>query len=435
MYYDSQYKLNKEQRDAVGILSIGTFLEYFDLALYVHMSVLLNDLFFPDTDPEVKVLLSAATFCTAYVFRPFGALFFGWIGDTVGRKQTVYFTTILMSLSCVTMAVLPTYKDIGIKASWGMMACRTLQGLSSMGEVVGALIYIVEFIKLPARYFAVAAIPMFCTLGGLTALGVASLILTLGASWRYAFGFGALIAIVGVVARSKLRETPEFVDARKMLTKEAEKKLGILKKKPTKKSTFALFCLECLSPLCFYFVYIYCGDVLRFKFGYTALQVIQHNFFIAVIVILGDLAKMWLCKYFHPLVILRFTLIKTAIGFLFAPFWIEYSASPFYMGLLQASIAFMYADVKFASAAIYTNFPVFHRFRSAALQYALSRAFMYVGTSFGIIFVLKYAGSYGLLVALMTIMYAAWWGLQHFLELEKDKLIIQCEQKESLVAA
>src|SRR3954471_19812504 len=84
--------LNREQKEAVGLLSIGTFLEYFDLMLYVHMAVILNELFFPKTDPAIATLISSAAFCTTYFFRPIGALIFGWIGDNIGRKVTVLMT-------------------------------------------------------------------------------------------------------------------------------------------------------------------------------------------------------------------------------------------------------------------------------------------------------------------------------------------------------
>ena len=93
--------LTKQQKEAIGLLQIGTFLEYFDLMLYVHMAVLLNDMFFPKTDPHTAALLAAFAFCSTYVLRPFGALIFGYIGDTIGRKTTVIITTFLMSISCV----------------------------------------------------------------------------------------------------------------------------------------------------------------------------------------------------------------------------------------------------------------------------------------------------------------------------------------------
>ena len=133
--------LNREQKEAVGLLQIGTFLEYFDLMLYVHMAVLLNELFFPKTDPHTTSLVVAFAFCSTWVFRPFGALIFGYIGDNIGRKTTVIITTMMMSVSCVVMATLPTYAQIGITATLVMTVCRIVQGLSSMGECIGCLLY------------------------------------------------------------------------------------------------------------------------------------------------------------------------------------------------------------------------------------------------------------------------------------------------------
>ncbi|MBP7007106.1 MAG: MFS transporter, partial [Candidatus Pacebacteria bacterium] len=86
--------------------------------LYVHMAVLLNELFFPKTDPDTASILSAFAFCSTFVFRPFGALIFGWLGDNISRKATVVITTALMAFSCILMANLPTYSQIGIAASW-----------------------------------------------------------------------------------------------------------------------------------------------------------------------------------------------------------------------------------------------------------------------------------------------------------------------------
>src|SRR3984957_5158751 len=100
---EASMTLSREQKEAVGLLQIGTFLEYFDLMLYVHMAVLLNELFFPKADPHTAALLSAFAFCSTYVMRPFGALLFGYIGDHIGRKTTVVITTLMMSVSCIIM--------------------------------------------------------------------------------------------------------------------------------------------------------------------------------------------------------------------------------------------------------------------------------------------------------------------------------------------
>jgi len=212
-----QKSLTREQKEAVGLLSIGTFLEYFDLMLYVHMAVLLNELFFPKTDPFTASLLSAFAFCSTFVFRPFGALLLGYIGDHIGRKVTIIISTSMMALSCVIMANLPTYAQIGITASWIVTICRILQGLSSLGEVIGAEIYLVESIKPPILYPMVCIIIIFSTLGGFAALGIATLSTSVNFNWRMAFWFGAGVALIGIVARTTLRESRDFVDVQNNL--------------------------------------------------------------------------------------------------------------------------------------------------------------------------------------------------------------------------
>ena len=212
--------LDKDQKQSIFILSIGTFLEYFDLMLYVHMAVILNELFFPKTDPAIATLISSAAFCTTYFFRPSGALIFGWIGDNIGRKVTVLMTILLMSLSCLLMANLPTYAQIGISASWILIICRIIQGMTSMGEIIGAELYLMETIKPPIQYSAVALIEACFALGGMAALGVAAFFITFGLNWRFAFWLGAVLALVGSFARTNLRETPEFIDGRRKIRRD-----------------------------------------------------------------------------------------------------------------------------------------------------------------------------------------------------------------------
>jgi MFS family permease len=90
-----------------------------------------------------------------FVLRPVGALIFGRIGDKIGRQPIVIITTFIMSIACIIIATLPTYEQIGISAAWLVTVCRMLQGMSSMGEIVGAEIYLTEFVNPPMQYPAV----------------------------------------------------------------------------------------------------------------------------------------------------------------------------------------------------------------------------------------------------------------------------------------
>ncbi len=262
-YQQEQRSLTKEQKEAIGILSVGTFLEYFDLMLYVHMVAFLNELFFEPTDFHTASLRENFTFCITFVFRPIGALIFGWLGDNIGRKSTVIITTFLMGASCFVIANLPTYAQIGITAAWIITICRVIQGMASIGEMIGAELYLTETIKPPVQYASVELMWVFGTLGGIGALGVAALVTSHDFNWRLAFWVGAAVALIGSVARDKLRETPEFVDAKrrvKRVFKRINTDPSILKNNPlwqakvNKKTLIAFFLLQCATPVCFYFM-------------------------------------------------------------------------------------------------------------------------------------------------------------------------------------
>ncbi|MCC8467881.1 MAG: MFS transporter [Rickettsia endosymbiont of Eriopis connexa] len=123
----------------------------------------------------------------------------------------------------------------------------------------------------------VALATVFATVGTFAALGglCATIVTSYGFNWRYAFGIGAIIAVVGTLARTALRETPEFANAKLKLLKTFEKanrdikvleNNPIWKEKINNKTAIALFIMDCAWPICFYFAYIYCGDILVTKF-------------------------------------------------------------------------------------------------------------------------------------------------------------------------
>ena len=215
--------MTRQQKEAVAILSAGTFLEYFDLFLYVHMATLLNDLFFPQTNPTTAQLLAATAFCLTFVIRPIGGLFIGWIGDKWGRKFTITLTTFLMATACLIMVFTPEYKEKGIIATAMVMLARALQGISSLGEMMGAQLYMTEILKTPYRCVASGIVVFGGQVGILFALITASIVFFMGFNWRYAFVFGAFVAVIGVFARLRLRETPEFTNHKLRIAKKSKR--------------------------------------------------------------------------------------------------------------------------------------------------------------------------------------------------------------------
>ena len=423
-----QRSLTKEQKEAVGILSIGTFFEQFDIMLYIHMAVLLNELFFPQKDQNVASLLSAFTFCSTFIFIPIGALIFGWVGDNIGRKSTVVLTTLLTALSCLTIAFLPTYAEIGIKASIIMIGCRILQSMASMGEVIGALVYITEFTKPPIRYYAVALIPVLGYSGGLAALGVASLIVYAEVNWRGIFVFGALIALVGIAIRTKLSETKDFANATKRLQIQynvSPDEEDLFYDASYKKTSFAMFCTQCAWPLCFYFVFIYCSQMLKSQFEYSVLDIIKHNFVISIFPVVSCFIRAKLSKRFHPLILFKYSLIISFFFFIIIAFYLDSSPTPLGIGIFQSLLLMFTPNGYSESSVIFPHFPVFKRFQSACLSYAFSRAFMYIATSFGLILIIKLIGiSWGLIFATSCVSAIGAYGCFYFLRLEQKNIMI-----------
>lgn len=427
-YMETLSSLSREKKEAIGLLSIGTFLEYFDLLLYVHMAVLLNELFFPKTDPHTAALLSAFAFCSSYILRPLGALIFGYLGDNIGRKSTVIITTTMMSLSCFTMANLPTYEQIGITAAYIVTICRIVQGMATMGEVIGADLYITEITKPPIQYPAVTLIAVFGVLGGTVALGVASLVTSFGLNWRSAFWLGALVAVIGAVARTRLRETPDFADAKRRIKNAIIKAKHdpdllnqnvIWNEKVNKKTAFSLFFIECSWPVCFYFAYMYCGNILKTTFHFTPEEVIHQNFIVSMIQLFSWLIVAYLSYIIYPLKILKVRLILFLIFIAFCPYLLNNITSSYQIMMIQAFIAVFGFMGTPAIPIFYKHFPVFKRFTYATFSYALSRAFIYVVTSFGLVYFSTFFGNYVVLVVMIPTAIAFIYAVHHFETLEK----------------
>jgi MFS family permease len=223
-----------------------------------------------------------------------------------------------MAISWLVMANVPTYAQIGITASWVITICRALQGMSSIWESVGAELYTAEMIKPPLRYRAVGLIGFAGVVGMVVSLLVARIVLGLEISWRIIFWIGALIALIGSLARVTLRESPEFSDAKRKMQNAilASKANGLGKavdlllplnkyidEKVCQKTSLAYFMVFCGWPFCFYFSYVYCGGILKNQFFYTKEALINHNLMISLFNLTGLFIFIWLTKKIHPLVI------------------------------------------------------------------------------------------------------------------------------------
>jgi len=201
----------------IGASAAGTTIEWYDFYLYGVLATLFATQFYPPGNEVTALLATLATFGAGFAVRPFGAVFFGRIGDLVGRKFTFLVTISLMGGATTLIGILPTYDTIGLLAPILLVFIRLLQGLALGGEYGGAAIYVAEHSPDNKRGLFTSWIQTTATFGLLLALVVIGITrVTLGEEafaawgWRIPFLLSAVLVGIALYIRLKLRETPLF---------------------------------------------------------------------------------------------------------------------------------------------------------------------------------------------------------------------------------
>jgi MHS family proline/betaine transporter-like MFS transporter len=192
---------------------IGTVLEYFDFLLFAHFSLIIAPLFFPDIDPIVAAIQALGLFAAGFVMRPLGAIIFGWIGDSRGRKHALSSSVLWAALPTLIICFLPSYNSIGIMAPIILILCRMAQGFSLGGEYINAGILLMEHAPLEKRGFYSSILCASAAVGCILALACTFFILNSSMpswAWRVPFFLGSVAGLMTYKMRKILIESPEF---------------------------------------------------------------------------------------------------------------------------------------------------------------------------------------------------------------------------------
>src|ERR1043165_2733554 len=169
----------------IAASSAGTLIEWYDFYIFGSLAVTISEVFFPKGAGAAALLSTLATFAVGFVGRPFGAMFFGYIGDKIGRKYTFMVTLLLMGGATFLIGILPGFErrgsvpGIGWAAPIALVALRLLQGLALGGEYGGAATYVAEHAPDGRRGFWTSWIQTTATLGLFLSLAVILLCRTL----------------------------------------------------------------------------------------------------------------------------------------------------------------------------------------------------------------------------------------------------------------
>ncbi|MEN5084236.1 MFS transporter [Bosea sp. TWI1241] len=209
--------MTKEEKRVILASSLGTVFEWYDFYLYGSLAVMIGAHFFSAFDPNTRAIFALLAFAAGFLVRPFGALFFGRLGDLIGRKYTFLITILIMGASTFLVGLLPGYNTIGWAAPVILIVLRMLQGLALGGEYGGAAVYVAEHAPVGRRGFYTSWIQTTATLGLLLSLVVIlGIRTTMGEAdfaawgWRIPFLLSIFLLAISVWIRLQMQESPAF---------------------------------------------------------------------------------------------------------------------------------------------------------------------------------------------------------------------------------
>jgi MFS family permease len=210
--------MTSEEKMVIFASSLGTVFEWYDFYIYGTLAPILARTFFSGVNPTAAFIFTLLAFAAGFAVRPFGALFFGRLGDLIGRKYTFLITMSLMGVGTFFIGVLPSYASVGIAAPVILIALRLFQGLALGGEYGGAAIYVAEHAPRNQRGYYTSWIQTTATLGLFMAL-----LIVLGIrsaqgepvfadwGWRIPFLLSIVLLAVSIWIRMRLNESPVFL--------------------------------------------------------------------------------------------------------------------------------------------------------------------------------------------------------------------------------
>ena len=210
--------MTAEEKKVIFASSLGTVFEWYDFYLYGSLAAIIAKQFFSGLDEGSAFIFALLAFAAGFIVRPFGAIFFGRLGDMIGRKYTFLVTILIMGVSTFIVGILPNYASIGVAAPVILICLRLLQGLALGGEYGGAATYVAEHAPKGQRGAYTAWIQTTATLGLFLSLMVILGTRTIVGEeafadwgWRVPFLVSVIMLIISVYIRLSMNESPAFV--------------------------------------------------------------------------------------------------------------------------------------------------------------------------------------------------------------------------------
>ncbi|MGL4725250.1 MAG: MFS transporter [Scandinavium sp.] len=236
----------RKLRKVLLATGVGHFVEWFDFGLYGTLAAIIGLQFFHADSPGVALLSSFAVFGAGFIMRPLGGLYFGSLGDRVGRQKVLATVILLTSGATFVMGLLPTYSQIGVTATVLLVVTRLVQGFAAGGESSGATTYLAEYAPNDKRGYFTCWIDNFGFMAFVAGSGLVFLLTaSLGETamndwgWRIPFLIAGPLGWVGLYLRQHLEDSPEY----KAVAQSGKTESAPLRAAVTKAWPALLFCV------------------------------------------------------------------------------------------------------------------------------------------------------------------------------------------------
>jgi len=368
----------KERTTVIIAVTIGNVLEWYEIYLYVYWSPIISKLFFDSGSDFENLINTFWVFGLGFLARPIGGIFFGRLGDIIGRRKVLILSVLIMTIPTFVIGLLPTHSQIGILAPWILLFMRLLQSFPAGAELPGACCYLYESSQYSERKYVSSWGAVGFQLGILLST-VECFVLEMCLSpeqlvswgWRLSFGMGGLIGLFGLLLRSRLHETPLFKEMTAHLTVPKEPLLEMLRQKRGIIHGF-FYSLLCSSGFYVFTVNfpIYFGNAFGISYSNNLLILVVILFLItAPLPLFGKLADK--CNY-------KKMLIYSTIGMivLLYPLYVGINTSNlFLVSISMIPFCLLYSCMTSLLPYIFCNlFPTRSRFTCVSTSFNIADA-------------------------------------------------------------
>jgi MHS family proline/betaine transporter-like MFS transporter len=391
--------MSKEIKRVLISGMIGNALEWYDFVLFIQFAPFISQLFFPANNKEAALLSTLGIFAAGFVMRPVGGILFGYLGDKFGRKVSLVFSILMMSIPTAMIGILPVYSQIGILSPILLTVIRLLQGIALGGGFSGCMAFLVE--HAPANQRGLIGSASMFSLGAGVLFGIiVSLIISSSMDkasfkewgWRLPFIASIFIGMVAFYIKKYVHESPVYLNAKKSGTLSKEPVRDVIKHH--KKTLLIAIGIYLTVTVPFYTLSAYFNTFLQNKMDFTLQETMKMNgiamiFFMIAIPISG---------YFSDKIgrkkVLSYAAIALAIA-VYPVFCLVTSGSSLltiYGQMIFAVIVGCYVGP--TPATLVELFPTSVRFSGLALSYNISAAIF--GGTVPLVYsqLIKYTDSY-----------------------------------------